>query len=79
MTKTDQLCRSLGIVLSRRQVYACEYLEGKAHRFGIEFGVTNCEQKAADAWVGSFYASPLRAVPQLSKDRIGNIIWKKRL
>lgn len=50
MTKIEEYCRARNIVLSRRQVYCCELLEHHKQRFGIEFSIKSCEDKAIDFW-----------------------------
>ncbi len=50
MTDSEARCRQLGIVLSLRQQYACEFLEQRGRKFAVHFGTNNCEQIAADEW-----------------------------
>ncbi len=46
-----RLSRLVGIVLSSKQRYACEFLELRGLRFCVDFGYENCEQMAADLFV----------------------------
>lgn len=50
MTKAEQICRVAGIVLTRREVYACAFLEARGQSIYSHFTRDNCEQKAGDLW-----------------------------
>ena len=50
MSKMEEMCRRAKIVPSRRQLYAAEYLEYWNKRFGIDFSLSNCEERAIGHW-----------------------------
>lgn len=50
-SEMERICAVTGLRPSRRQVYASQFLEGMGQRFLVHFGLHNCEQQAADAWV----------------------------
>lgn len=50
VTNVERVCRNIGVVPSRRQLYAAEFLETRGYRFLVSFGLKNCEQKAAEVW-----------------------------
>jgi hypothetical protein len=33
LSESERICQAIGMVLSRRQVYACRYLEARGYRF----------------------------------------------
>jgi hypothetical protein len=41
-----EMCERLGIELTDWQHWACQYLEARGHRFCVDFGYENCEDKA---------------------------------
>lgn len=50
MTNAEQLCRLAGIVLSRREAYACAFLESRGQSIYKHFTPQDCEQRAGSLW-----------------------------
>lgn len=50
MTHAEDICRVAGIVLTRREVYACAFLESRGLQIYKHFTRENCEQQAGSLW-----------------------------
>ncbi len=60
MTNVERICRVAGLVPTRKQLYAAEFLESRGYQFCVTFGLTNCETKAAEAWCSELRLAELR-------------------
>ena len=50
MSEMENCCRRLGIKLSKNARRAGKFLEERGHKFGVEFGYVNAEEKARELY-----------------------------
>lgn len=60
MTNVERICRLAGLVPSRKQLYAAEFLETRGYQFCVHFGLDNCERMACDVWLSELRLAELR-------------------